>query len=115
MDLIAVKQYYVKINVDLLKAFVLSLANLATSVEEATNHFAVGVAFIITRFFFVQRVYRSGRRLATEKSVSFHRYGSRSAESCAYGGINACRPAAADDIGFYHSVHSHLSLSVGRI
>jgi hypothetical protein len=29
-------------------------ANLATSVEEATNHFAVGVAFITTRFFFVQ-------------------------------------------------------------
>jgi hypothetical protein len=45
---------YVTIKVDSLLPFVVQDAELATSVEEATNHFAVGVAFIITRFFFVQ-------------------------------------------------------------
>jgi hypothetical protein len=34
-------------NRDSLNAFVVVHADLTTSVEEATNHFAVGVAFII--------------------------------------------------------------------
>ncbi|MOA62034.1 hypothetical protein D3C78_1873290 [compost metagenome] len=45
---------YVNINVDSLDAFMGVPADLATSVEEATNHFAVGAAFIIARFFFVK-------------------------------------------------------------
>ncbi len=44
----------VTINRDSLNALVVFRANLTTSVEEAMNHFTVGVAFIITRFFFVQ-------------------------------------------------------------
>jgi hypothetical protein len=47
-----VPRLYVKINVDSFNALCGGYSNLATSVEEAADHFAVGAAFI-TRFFFV--------------------------------------------------------------
>ncbi|NQX67222.1 hypothetical protein HQN90_13965 [Paenibacillus alba] len=42
-----------KSNVDSLLTLMVSFAGLATSMEKAADHFNVGAAFILTRFFFV--------------------------------------------------------------